>query len=252
MTERAIDSNALTQALLDEQEPPATVVAPNHDGGPGDPLCAHCAWPFKESARHKGRQKFGSVECRNAWHEARRGHGMAGRVSSVRILKRGCVSVTIRFDLLARFGKDSGKPVTNVVISSNVTLASQRPKDPGVAAYFTWDGIDTCFAVDRYRKLEDNLTAIAHVIDAERTKLRHGGLNLVRASFTGYMALPGSRSGRSWHEVLEVDVGASASAIADSYKRLRSSTHPDKGGSADAFRAVQTAYDEARSRGLVS
>lgn len=153
---------------------------------------------------------------------------------------------------LARFGKDSSKPVTNIVISSNVTLASQRPKDPGVAVYFTWDGIDTCIAVDRYRKLEDNLTAIAHVIDAERTKMRHGGLNLVRASFTGYMALPGSRAARPWHEVLEVDVGANASTIADSYKRLRSSTHPDKGGNAEAFRAVQTAYEEARSRGLVS
>ena len=83
------------------------------------------------------------------------------------------------------FAKDSKKKVTNVVISSNVTLGDLRPEDSGVAAYFEWDGISTCIAVDRYAKVEENLQAIFHCIDAERTKLRHGGLNLVRAAFRG-------------------------------------------------------------------
>jgi len=88
------------------------------------------------------------------------------------------------------FSKDSGKKVTDVLISSNVTLGQQRPKNPGVAVYFTWDGISTCIAVDRYKKVEDNLQAIHHCIEAERTKMRHGGLNVVRAAFRGYAALP--------------------------------------------------------------
>lgn len=154
---------------------------------------------------------------------------------------------------LARFGKDSGKAVTGIQISSNYALGSQSPKDPGVAVYFTWDGIDTAIAVDRYFKLEENLQAIALVLDAERTKMRHGGLNLVRASFVGYMALPGSTaSSRKWFEILDVPASADASTIRDAYNRKRSSSHPDKGGSAEAFREVQAAFEQAQQRGLVT
>lgn len=153
---------------------------------------------------------------------------------------------------LELFGSQSSKPVTEVMISSNVTLSRQAPKDAGVAVFFTWDGIATCIAVDRYRKLEQNLQAIALVIEAERTKMRHGGLNLVRASFMGYTALPAPSKSGPWYDVLEVREDASASAIVANYKRLRSDHHPDKGGNADKFHAVQQAFDDARARGKVS
>lgn len=109
-------------------------------------------------------------------------------------------------DGLRLFAQDSGRKVEDVVISSNVTLGEQKPGDSGVAVYFSWDGISTCIAVDRYQKVEDNLQAIYHCIEAERTKLRHGGLNLVRAAFRGYAALPppGSANRRKWFEVLGV------------------------------------------------
>src|SRR4051812_44698555 len=87
---------------------------------------------------------------------------------------------------LRRFGDDSDSAVRNILVSTNVSLMDQNPKDAGVAVYFTWDGISTCIAVDRYQRIEENLQAIHHVIEAERTKLRHGGLNLVRAAFRGY------------------------------------------------------------------
>src|SRR4051812_27777804 len=67
---------------------------------------------------------------------------------------------------LALFGKDSGKKIDNMVISSNVTLGQQRPADPGVAIWFTWDGLQVCIPVDRYAKVEANLQAIHHVIEA--------------------------------------------------------------------------------------
>lgn len=155
---------------------------------------------------------------------------------------------------LELFGKQSGKQVTSILISSNVTLTSSAPKDAGVAVYFTWDGIDTCLAVDRYRKLEQNLQALALVIEAERTKLRHGGLNLVRASFTGYAALPSSSGpgARPWHMVLGVPEDAHAATIRDAYNRKRSATHPDKGGTAEAFREVQTAFETAQQKGRVA
>lgn len=154
-------------------------------------------------------------------------------------------------DELRRFAKDSGKKITGLLISSNVTLANQRPADPGVAIYFTWDDLPTCIAVDRYHKVEENLQAVAKCLEAERTKLRHGGLNLVRAAFTGYMKLPPpGDSRRAWHEVLGVSEDAPAKTIRATYQRLRSTHHPDKGGDAAMFHQIVAAYEEAQRRGL--
>lgn len=147
------------------------------------------------------------------------------------------------------FAKDSGKKVTDVVISSNVTLGKQRPDDSGVVAYFVWDEIDTCIAVDRYVKVEENLQAIHHCIEAERTKLRHGGLNLVRAAFRGYAALPpgrGKSGTRPWWEVLGCMEDAPKTVIKRRYTELRSKHHPDKGGDAEKFHEVQQAYEESK------
>ena len=47
-----------------------------------------------------------------------------------------------------------------------------------------------CIPVDRYNSVEANLQAIHHIIEARRVELRHGTLALVRASFTGFKALP--------------------------------------------------------------
>jgi len=149
---------------------------------------------------------------------------------------------------ITMFAKDSGKKVENVVISSNVTLSTQRPKDPGVAVYFSWDGMSTCIAVDRYQKVEDNLQAIHHCLEAERTKLRHGGINLVRAAFRGYASLPppSSTGPMNWWEVLEVSRTASLPDIERQYKKLRSKHHPDKGGDPAVFDKIQKAWEEAR------
>lgn len=152
---------------------------------------------------------------------------------------------------IRRFGKDSGKAVTDVLISSNYSLGDPSPKDAGVAVYFTWDGIATSIAVDRYSTIAANLQAIFHVLDAERTKLRHGGLNIVRAAFRGYAALPPPTSratSRPWHELLEVPPSATLLEAETAYKRLRSQHHPDRpGGDASKFDGVQKAIEAARA-----
>lgn len=135
-------------------------------------------------------------------------------------------------DSIKRFSTDSGKRIENLLISSNFSLGTKNPADTGVAIYFTWDGISTCIAVDRYSKIEDNLQAIHHVLEAERTKLRHGGLNLVRAAFRGYAALPPPGK-RNWHEVLGVRSDAPLSEIEEAYKRRAKDAHPDNGGTHD-------------------
>lgn len=102
---------------------------------------------------------------------------------------------------LQAFGRDSGKPVSDIVLSSNYSLGVKRPADPGVAVWFTWEGISICIPVDRYASIEANLQAIFHVIEARRVELRHGTLALVRATFQGFQALPAPEE-RGWRAIL--------------------------------------------------
>lgn len=154
-------------------------------------------------------------------------------------------------DELRRFGSDSDIEVTAVVISSNVTLTDARPRDAGVAAYFRWDNIDCCIAVDRYRWPEENLQAIAKVIEAERTKLRHGGLNIVRAGFRGFAALPpptgaDGQIAKPWWALLGFKTRPELSDAEAAYRVQVKRHHPDKGGDAAAFNAITDAIRQAR------
>lgn len=151
------------------------------------------------------------------------------------------------------FGRDSGKAVSGLVISSNVTLGESRPADPGVAIWFGWDGLQVCIPVDRYQSVEANLQAIHHIIEARRTELRHGTLALVRATFTGFQALPapGAQRKREWREVFGFQstatrAGITASAIEAKYRELAKHEHPDRpGGSHERMAELNRAREEA-------
>lgn len=148
---------------------------------------------------------------------------------------------------LGLFATDTNKRVESLVISSNVTLGVERPADPGVAVWFVWDGMQVCIAVDRYAKVEDNLQAIHHIVEARRTEMRHGGLHIVRATFRGFTALPAPKR-RTWREVLGYPSGAAPNAdnIDSAYRRLAKARHPDTpGGSHDAMTELNTAKSEA-------
>lgn len=98
---------------------------------------------------------------------------------------------------LELLAKDSDKEVTDIVFSSNVTLGHMNPDDAGVCVYFRWNGADLCIPVDRYSKVQDNLQAIHHIIEADRTKLRHGGLAFVMAEKAGKTQLLGDGSDKA-------------------------------------------------------
>lgn len=147
-------------------------------------------------------------------------------------------------DALRLFGSDTGKPITDVVISSNVTLGEQRPADPGVAVYFMWDGIQRCIAVDRFAKVEDNVRAIYYVLEGRRQELRYGGLEMVRASFKGFMALPPPSD---WRATLGLGPRASLEDAEAAYRTLARGAHPDQpGGSLEAMAALNEARAAAR------
>lgn len=147
---------------------------------------------------------------------------------------------------LKLFAADSAKKIEHLVISSNVTLGAHRPPDPGVAVWFNWDGLQVCIPIDRYDKVEANLQAIHHVIEARRTELRHGGLAIVRATFTGFKALPPPADEKPWREVFgfKHDESVSMTALERAYKVKRSEAHPDHQGTPEAFRAVQRAFEQ--------
>lgn len=147
---------------------------------------------------------------------------------------------------LRRFGEATGKAVSNIVISSNYTLGVQRPADAGVAVWFLWDGSERCIAVDRYPKLEHNLQAIHHILEARITEARHGGLRIVQQTFTGFIALPAPLSdGKNCWQVLDIPPNSTAQRIKEAHRELARKLHPDARGSSEDMAALNAARDQA-------
>jgi hypothetical protein len=137
----------------------------------------------------------------------------------------------------------------NPVFSTNVqTRADGRPyanrgiaPDPGAAVYFTLNGKRMAFACDIWDRVEDNLWAIAKHIDAMRGQQRWG-VGSVEQAFAGYVALE-HRTGPSCWETLGLPANATEAQIIDAWRTLAKTAHPDKGGSAEAWNALNQAKD---------
>lgn len=149
-------------------------------------------------------------------------------------------------DSLRRFGEDSRAPISHIILSSNVTLGQSKPADPGVAAWFLWDGEQRCIPVDRYQTVEANLQAIHHIIEARRVELRHGTLALVRATFKGFVpALPAPRGARPWRQVLDLGARPTREMVEPAFRTLAKTRHPDHGGTASDFAELTAAREQA-------
>lgn len=155
---------------------------------------------------------------------------------------------------LEAFARDSGKAITQPVLSSNIDLnplssnTGKRPHDPGVAVWFVWDGLSVCIPVDRYDTPAANLQAIHHIIEARRTELRHGTLALVRATFQGFKALPPPEGTRPWKAVLgfPLDADVGVRDVEQRYRDLAKDRHPDApGGSTAAMTELNVARQRA-------
>lgn len=149
---------------------------------------------------------------------------------------------------LIAFANDTGKAVSEVSVTSNVGgIQFEPPKDTGVAVWFEWEGAQRCIAVDRYPKVEDNLQAIHHILEARRTEMRHGGLHIVRQTFKGFVALPAPAGAKGWREVLDLTGPVTAKQIDEAYREKAATAHPDKGGTTDAMTALNRARAEAKA-----
>lgn len=155
----------------------------------------------------------------------------------------------------AELGRLSVKEA-DVIISSNMrpTLGGwpdskgRLPDDPGIAVYWKdRKGQDRVMAIDRYGRVADNLAAIAATLEALRAIERHGGGQILERAFSGFEALPAPAA--DWRETLGIAAGVyvDIEQLGDAYRRARSKAHPDKGGTIEAWHAVERAYDAALS-----
>ncbi|WP_160119676.1 J domain-containing protein [Rhodovarius lipocyclicus] len=133
---------------------------------------------------------------------------------------------------------------TNIVLSSNVTLGADRPADPGVVAYCTYDGMQVSIPCDRWVTVAGNLRAIAKTIEAMRGMERWGAKHMIKAMFQGFVALPAPKS---WWEIIGAQATASMADIEAAYRQAARRAHPDTPtGSHAAMAELNAAMDQAR------
>lgn len=120
-------------------------------------------------------------------------------------------------------------------------------KDPGVAVYYTWKGEQYVLACDKWNTVMDNLQALGKTVEAIRGIERWGSGEMLKAAFAGFKELPDPNS-RDWWRVLGVSVFSNEDDIRKAYKVKAKETHPDTGGSVDAFNEVQVAYQTGLAR----
>lgn len=141
----------------------------------------------------------------------------------------------------------------NVIVSTNVPLNlsgvprgdRSEPSDPGAAVYWTKKGQHQCMAIDRYRRVADNLAAIAATLDALRSVERHGGGAILDRAFIGFAQLPDTAH-RAWRDVLQFGLATpTRGMIEDRYRELARTAHPDAGGTHDRMSELNAARDAA-------
>lgn len=148
----------------------------------------------------------------------------------------------------------------NIIVSSNVAVrkdgmlysdfARRKIDIPAVAVYFDLEKRAMVMARDAYWTPQENIMALAHTIAHMRGLTRHGGDSMLQRAFTGFAALPapeGHKAERDWWVVLGLpDHGHhSFGDIEKAYLKKVKETHPDVGGSVEAFNEVVRARKKA-------
>jgi hypothetical protein len=147
--------------------------------------------------------------------------------------------------------------VSDVIISTNLRIRKDGGlytedlvkivPDPGVAVYFTYKKKEISMCCDRYRRVWENIYALAKGIEALRGMERWGVSDFLDRAFSGFAALPAGPAKKDWWEVLLCSPDASEEHIKNSYRLLAKKYHPDTGSvqNADMFNEVADAYREA-------
>lgn len=152
---------------------------------------------------------------------------------------------------LSKMGLDRN----DIVVSTNLQTRldglprsnQSEPSDPGVAVY--WQpkkGGMKVLAVDRFDRVADNLAAVAGTLAALRSIERWGGGQILDRAFTGFTALPGPDTKRTWREILGTPTTCDIGIVRGAYRVAASMAHPDKGGSNERMAEVNRAWAKAQ------
>lgn len=135
---------------------------------------------------------------------------------------------------------------SDLVLSSNCTLGTERPKHPGVVAYFTLNKEQIAIPCDRWRAVQDNVHAIALTIEAMRGIERWGAKSMIKALFTGFKSLPEKGSGIDPLKILGLEKPNPTEAeITAAFRGKSKLYHPDipQTGSAEKWAELREAHD---------
>lgn len=141
---------------------------------------------------------------------------------------------------------------TNIPVKQNGDLRADfgrfKMDDPGVAVYFTRNGVDVVLCCDTYIKVWENIYAIGRTLEALRQINRDGVSDFLNRTFTGFKALPETTATEAgiWETLGLQQPPASAEIVHACYKKKAKDCHPDRpGGSVEAFQHLNEAYRQA-------
>ncbi len=121
--------------------------------------------------------------------------------------------------------------------------------DPGAALWWNdrRDGDLRVLACDKYRKLADNLHAIALTLDAMRALERWGAYTAEQAAEGARLALPPPNDDRiDWQTILGAKRDWPLEAVEAIWKNKVAHNHPDRGGDPAKMAELNAAMDAAR------
>jgi hypothetical protein len=146
----------------------------------------------------------------------------------------------------------------DVVISTNVPLKQdglpyanfKSLQDTGVAVYFTYEKEQMVFCCDKWKKVEDNLTAIKKTVNSFRMMPEWGVSDMLKRAFTGFKTLPAASVAKEWWQVLGVPQISTKDEVSKAYKNLAKMHHPDAGGSHHHFTEINEAYQKGLKQAI--
>ncbi len=141
---------------------------------------------------------------------------------------------------------------TGLIISTNVPLkqngapyANYKIYDAGAAIYYQRKTSTLCLTCDRWTMVVDNLYAIGKTLHSLRSIKRWVGDGEIDRMYTGFVLL--GAASEHWSDILDVNKHATHAEVEKAYLSKRSSAHPDKGGDADQFVKIQSAYEQYKN-----